>query len=82
MTGKPPFRFLRKWVEVERLCDGSERLVTHCEYEAGFWEGPTEPGEVGRYVKFKCRDTVTPHGLLNTAPSVSYYSALVKALGK
>lgn len=65
------FNFLRKW-----RVDGD----VHCEYEASFWEGPLYAGQTGRYVRTKCTDIWTGKKFLNTSPSVSYYSQLVKAI--
>lgn len=71
---KKPFRFDRRWREDDE--SGSRDLVA---YEASFWEGPTEPGEQGRYVHMRVRDEVVNGRLLDTAPSVSFYGELVKA---
>jgi hypothetical protein len=49
------------------------------EYEASFWDGPSMPGEDGRYVRRRVKDQIINGRLLNTSPSVSYYHALSKA---
>jgi hypothetical protein len=68
---KLPFNFLRKWRVKEE---------SHCEYEASFWEGPIYAGQKGRYRRVKCHDIWNGKKFLNTAPNVSYYSQLVKAV--
>ena len=71
---KQPFRLIRKWRDDE----GELR----CEYEASLWEGPIEAGQVGRYIRVKCADhwLEDSERFASTAPSVSYYRELVKAV--
>lgn len=84
MTG---FRVIRKWSEPHRTPLGVDVPGLRCEYEAGFWEGPLEPGQVGQRVTRRVLDRVSYSpsghvlGMANTAPSVSYYSQLKKSLG-
>lgn len=79
---KEPFRFLGKREVEERDRLGRPMKVTHCEYEASFWEGPSEPGQIGRYVRHRVSDTYfnAKGRFLNTAPSVSYYDQLRRAV--
>lgn len=79
------FKFIRQWKEVPT--DGSTGQPTVCfEYEASFWEGPLEVGQQGRRYTQRVIDRVKYDddglfaGFANTAPNVSYYSALKKAL--
>ncbi len=77
------FRFLRKWKgELPGLTPSAKPVpVVHCEYEASFWEGPEQSGQVGRRRTVRCSDTFIPKSgrFVNTSPSVSYYDQLRKA---
>ena len=64
---KQPFAIIEKHRE-----GGKVIAVT---YEADFWEGPTEPGEKGRYRRL--RFTIT--NLRNESPNLSYYAKLKAA---
>lgn len=82
---KKPFRFLSK--RIETYYDpftGKHRKLVVLQYEASFWEGPIEAGKVGRYVTRRCDDIFFPdrRRFLNTAPSVSYFSSLLAAVGR
>jgi hypothetical protein len=68
---KKSFKFIRKW---------RDKNGYHCEYEVSVWEGPIRPGQTGRYVLHNVTDTIVNGRPLNTAPSVSYYGELARAL--
>lgn len=76
------FRLIRKDLDANGL-----GVVEHL---AAFWEGPTEAGETGQRVTKRCHDHVmwrwhdrkiVGRKLLNTAPSVGYYSQLAAPIG-
>lgn len=74
------FKLLRKWSEPRKTFTGETVPGLHCEYEAEFWDE-------GRRVRRVVRDRVAYRpdgsviGMANTARSVSYFSALSKAMG-
>lgn len=81
------FRIIRKWAEPRKTFTGADVAGACCEYEAAFWDGPLSSGQAGKRVTRVISDRVayrpdgTPFGMMNTAPSVSYYGQLKKAMG-
>lgn len=67
------FRLIKKWTDPAGL--------VRFEYEASFWEGPVVAGQSGRRVTKICSDVLIKGRPINTAPSVSYYGQLLKAIG-
>ena len=75
------------------VIDARDKTVT---LEADYWEGPTEAGRAGRYVRRRFVEQwidrkeydvtgarrVRPGRPLNASPNVSYYSRLLAAFAK
>ena len=78
---KLPFKLIRKWTTRETDCFGRSYTSTHVEYEADFWEGPTQAGDKGRYVRHHFTDRTMPGGwFLNVSRNVSFAPKLQRAI--